>query len=206
MAEIVNIKANYQKYQSQGFDVIGISLDQMGSQQLSEFVQKEGVPWTICRDADSPQGMANYYGIQSIPQLILVGRDGNVISLNARGEALGSLVEKALAGGGGVTATGSDAPAKVKGAAAKVTKEDREKKKAEELAAAKEKREQAAKAAQARQARVWTDTSGKFRVTAKFRGMGNSVVKLELEDGSVISVPLEKLSDDDQECIRQRKY
>jgi len=27
-----------------------------------------------------------------------------------------------------------------------------------------------------------------------------------LEDGSVISIPLEKLSDDDQECIRQRKY
>jgi thiol-disulfide isomerase/thioredoxin len=206
MAEIVNIKANYQKYQSQGFDVIGISLDQMNSQQLSEFVQKEGVPWTICRDADSPQGMANYYGIQGIPQLILVGRDGRVISLNARGEALGSMVEKALGGSGNAVAVGTEAPAKVKEAPAKATKEDRERKKAEELAAAKEKREQAAKAAQARQARIWTDATGKFRVTAKFRGMGNQVVKLELEDGSVISIPLEKLSDDDQECIRQRKY
>ena len=43
-------------------------------------------------------------------------------------------------------------------------------------------------------------------MTAKFRGMVSKVVKLELEDGTVISVPLEKLSDDDQECIRERKY
>jgi hypothetical protein len=54
--------------------------------------------------------------------------------------------------------------------------------------------------------RTWADASGKFHVTAKFRGMANKVVKLELEDGSVISVPLEKLSDEDQERIRQRKY
>ena len=88
MAEIVNIKANYEKYHAKGFDVLGISLDQMDRDQLADFVEKEGVPWTICRDADSTSPLADYYGIQSIPQLILVGRDGKVISLNARGEAL----------------------------------------------------------------------------------------------------------------------
>jgi hypothetical protein len=72
-------------------------------------------------------------------------------------------------------------------------------------AVAQEKREQAAKA-QARPARTWTDASGSFSVTAKFRGMVNEVVKLEREDGSVINVPLEKLSEADQECIRLRKY
>ena len=58
-AEIPNIKDNYKKYQRQGFDVIGISLDQMSSQELAEFVKKEEVPWTICRDADSPHSMAD---------------------------------------------------------------------------------------------------------------------------------------------------
>ena len=33
--------------------------------------------------------MAQFYGISGIPQLILIGRDGNVISTNARGEKLG---------------------------------------------------------------------------------------------------------------------
>ena len=32
--------------------------------------------------------MAQFYGISGIPQLILIGRDGNVITLNARGEKL----------------------------------------------------------------------------------------------------------------------
>jgi len=67
-------------------------------------------------------------------------------------------------------------------------------------------REQAAAKARVTKARTWTDSSGKFQVKAKFQGMVNEVVKLEVEDGSVISVPLHKLSDDDQECIRERKY
>ena len=29
-----------------------------------------------------------YYGISGIPQLILIGKDGNVISINARGNVL----------------------------------------------------------------------------------------------------------------------
>ena len=142
-AEIVNIKANYEKFQRQGFEVIGISLDQMGSPELAEFVKKEDVPWTICRDADSPERMANYYGIQSIPQLILVGRDGKVISLNARGPDLGPLVEKALAAAGGRPQSTTTKPRRS-------SRKEKDRKKAEELAALKEKREQAAKA-QARQ-------------------------------------------------------
>jgi len=56
-------------------------------------------------------------------------------------------------------------------------------------------------------ARNLTDNQGKFRVKAKFRGIASEVVKLRfLEDAPRLSVPLEKLSDDDQECIRQRKY
>jgi hypothetical protein len=213
MAEIPNIKANYEKYQHHGFDVIGISLDQMNSRELAEFVDKEGVRWTICRNADSPKNMADYYGIQSIPQLILVGRDGKVITLNARGPALSPAVEKALAAAGGGPAAenlaggndeGGPKPKKGDETAAKPKKVS-DRTKAEEQAALKEKRELAAKA-QERKARTWTDASGKFQVTAKFRGMVNKIVKLEREDGSVISLPLEKLSDDDQECIRLRDY
>ena len=207
-AEIPNIKDNYKKYQRQGFDVIGISLDQMSSEEIAEFVKKEEVPWTICRDADSPQSMAAYYGIRGIPEMILVGRDGKVIALGVRGQALGPLVDKAVAGAGNVTQGGDDedkVKLKKEEEQAKLKKE-KEQKKAEELAAQKEKREQAALQAKARQARTWTDASGKFHVTAKFRGMASKVVKLELDDGSVISIPLEKLCDDDQECIRERKY
>ena len=171
MAEIPNIKANYEKYQKQGFDVIGISLDQMSSQQLAEFVKKENVPWAICRDDDSPQHMAEYYGIQSIPQLILVGRDGKVVTLHARGPELGPAVEKALAAAGRAAAVADDKDQ------AKIKKE-KDQKKAEELAAQKEEKARG-RQGRGRQPRTWTDASGTFSVTAKFRGMVNKMVKLE---------------------------
>ena len=210
MAEIVNIKANYEKYHAKGFDVVGISLDQMDRDQLAEFVKKEGVPWTICRDADSTSPLADYYGIQSIPQLILVGRDGKVVSLNARGEALGPSVEKALAAAGGAAAgdeTASDESAAEKpGKKAAGSRSDREKAKIAALEEAKAKREEAAKAraAHAAKPRQWTDATGSHHLTGTFRGMANEVVRLQREDGTVISIPLEKLSDDDQDYIRNR--
>ncbi len=99
MAEIVNIKANYEKYHAKGFDVLGISLDQMDRDQLADFVKKEAVPWTICRDADSASPLADYYGIHSIPQLMLVGRDGKVVSLNAARRGAWPFGRKSLGGG-----------------------------------------------------------------------------------------------------------
>jgi thiol-disulfide isomerase/thioredoxin len=197
-AEIPNIKDNYKKYHQQGFEVVGISLDRISSQELAEFVKKEEVPWTICRDADSPHGMAAYYGIRGIPDMILVGRDGRVVTLNARGPALGAQVEKALAAAGSLARSADDEDQ------AKLKKE-KDRHKGEERTALRKKHEQTAKA-KARQPRTWSDASGQFHVTATFRGLINATVKLELEDGRVINVPLEKLSDDDQERIRQQKY
>ena len=40
--------------------------------------------------------MADYYGIFGIPVAVLVGKDGKVISLNARGPALEKELEKLL--------------------------------------------------------------------------------------------------------------
>jgi len=211
MAEVPNIKKNYEKYHKNGFEVVGISLDQMGRNELADFVKKEEVTWTICRDADSPTRMAEYYGVRGIPTMILVGRDGKVISLNARGEALGSLVEKALAAAGGAApderALADDSGEKEKPGTDEAieAKNRKENARAEALAAAKQKRDEAAKA-RAAKPRQWADSTGNFHRTATFRGMANRVVKLELEDGRVIGVPLEKLSEDDQTYIRQRAH
>lgn len=212
-AEVPNIKENYKKYHEKGFEVVGISLDQMASSQLAEFVKKEEVPWIICRDADSPKSMAEYYGIMGIPAMILVGRDGKVVTLNARGPALGPAVEKALAAAGDVAEDTGEKPAgkTAKKPGGKPAAEDQadskqleEERKAEERAEAKKKREEAAKA-RAAKARDWTDASGKFHVVATFRGLSNKNVKLETDDGRVLTVPLEKLSDDDQEYVRRRR-
>ena len=89
IAEIPNILAQYDKYHDQGFEVVGISLDQ-DREALESFVADKGIPWPILHEKDGGGGhpMATFYGISGIPQLILIGRDGNVVTLNARGKQL----------------------------------------------------------------------------------------------------------------------
>jgi peroxiredoxin len=213
MAAMEDIKDAYKKYHDKGLEVVGISVDDVDSKQLADFVKEKEMPWTICRDKDNMRSMGSLYGVTSIPVLILVGRDGKVLSINAQASEMSSLVEQALAGTLVVTPepeekVASNDPAELKKEKAKAEKaKQREKEKAEELAAQeKKKKRQEALAARAPKFRTWSDTSGSFHTTAKFRGVVAGKVRLEREDGTVISVPLDKLSDEDQQYIRDRKH
>lgn len=201
MAEVRNIKDNYAKYHDKGFEVVGISLDQKSSQELAAFVTKEAMPWTICRDADSPQRMAEYYGISAIPNMILIGRDGNVISLRVRGESLGPQIEKALSASADVAQSPVRRPNARAAIAPKTAKKDA-KTKPRETAKDKPSEDRQANAPDFRD---WSDATGKFHRTAKFRGSVGGLVKLELKDGSTVRIPLEKLSDADREYIQKRR-
>ena len=89
VAEIPNMLEQYEKYHAKGFEVVGISLDEE-KDKVDAFVSEKKIPWPIIYAGKGWQDpVAQFYGISGIPQLILIGRDGNVITLNARGEKLG---------------------------------------------------------------------------------------------------------------------
>jgi thiol-disulfide isomerase/thioredoxin len=98
-AEMPNLEKNYEAYHEKGFDVVTISVDQ-DRKALDEYLEQNKHPWTVLHDHAAPGGnaktMSAYYGVFGIPQLILVGKDGKVVSLNTRGEALGKELEKLL--------------------------------------------------------------------------------------------------------------
>ncbi len=52
--------------------------------------------------------------------------------------------------------------------------------------------------------RTWTSTSGKFSIEAAFVSKAGDKVKLKKADGTIITVEAEKLSEDDQEWIKNR--
>jgi hypothetical protein len=52
--------------------------------------------------------------------------------------------------------------------------------------------------------RTWQDASGQFTVEAEFAGYGVGIVTLKKPDGSMIKVPLDQLSEDDQKWVRGR--
>ncbi len=55
------------------------------------------------------------------------------------------------------------------------------------------------------QGRPWSDADGKTQFEAEFVGVANGQVKLQLKSGKYLSVPLDKLSDEDRQFVKQAK-
>ncbi len=97
VAELPNVKSMYERYHDRGFEVVGISLDQ-SREALEEFISKEKLPWPVLFDDASEETsgwkhpLATYYGVSAIPLPILLNREGKVMSMQARGPALGDLL------------------------------------------------------------------------------------------------------------------
>jgi thiol-disulfide isomerase/thioredoxin len=90
VAEIPNMLTEYEKYHDKGFEIVGISLDQDRA-ALETFVAERKIPWPVLheQEAEGSHPLAEFYGINGIPQFVLIGRDGNVLTLDVRGEKLG---------------------------------------------------------------------------------------------------------------------
>ncbi len=96
IAETPNMKKVYDAYKDKGFDIIGISLDN-DEANLRQYLKKNNITWRQVfsgKGWDSP--VARQYGIYSIPNMWLIDKDGKLISNNARGKKLESLVAEAL--------------------------------------------------------------------------------------------------------------
>jgi thiol-disulfide isomerase/thioredoxin len=99
IAELPNVRANYERYHDRGFEVVGISLD-ADRATLDAFLLQNPVPWVNLHDPAASEGWNNpnavKYGVRAIPFPVLVDAQGNVVTLAARGEELGKQLEKLL--------------------------------------------------------------------------------------------------------------
>ncbi len=98
--ELVNVLENYQTYHDKGLEVIAVSTDQVKT-ELTSFLAENKLPWTVLYDqalfADTAdKSMDTRYGIITLPELILVGKDGKVAAISVRGPALARELAKLL--------------------------------------------------------------------------------------------------------------
>jgi peroxiredoxin len=84
--DLPSLEECYDLYHAKGFEIVGLSCDQKRA-ELEAFVKERKIPWAILFD-DKPSPTVEYYSIRLIPRLILVGRNGKVVSLNVRGDQL----------------------------------------------------------------------------------------------------------------------
>jgi thiol-disulfide isomerase/thioredoxin len=96
--ELPNVKAVYEKYHDKGFDVVGISLDgDKAREKLIDFCRDHGMPWPQYYDGKAwANDVAVKYAISSIPATFLLGRDGRIVSTEARGDRLEPEVRRQL--------------------------------------------------------------------------------------------------------------
>jgi thiol-disulfide isomerase/thioredoxin len=96
--EMPNIRKNYELFKDMGFEVVGVNLD-TDIEQVKQFLSLQELPWTSVTSQEVLDGkadpenfsqlpMAAKCGVDGIPFLVLVGKDGKVDSLHVRGSRL----------------------------------------------------------------------------------------------------------------------
>ena len=93
-AEHPNIQKNYEAYKDKGFEVVGISLDE-DKDALQEYLETEHVKWVTLHDGGDGE-LALKFGIIGIPTVMLLDKDGKLVTMNARGPELGKRLESLL--------------------------------------------------------------------------------------------------------------
>jgi thiol-disulfide isomerase/thioredoxin/tetratricopeptide (TPR) repeat protein len=101
--ELPYIKAAYDKYHDDGFEILSISLDypdRLSQEEYRSWIEENGMVWRHVYDEQNWDGpIVKRYFVMSIPSPFLIGRDGSLVALHddCSGEDLGKSIEKALA-------------------------------------------------------------------------------------------------------------
>jgi peroxiredoxin len=96
VAELPNVLKTYEKYHDKGFEIIGISLDS-DKEKLTSFIKAKNMTWPQYFDGKGWENkISTQYGIRSIPSTYLIDKEGKVLAIGLRGEALEAAVGKAL--------------------------------------------------------------------------------------------------------------
>ncbi|MDR3233086.1 MAG: TlpA family protein disulfide reductase [Planctomycetaceae bacterium] len=89
--EIPGMKEAYEKYHDKGLEIVSVYVrDKLDASKNA--VEKEKLPWIIISEeltqaaGGRPQG--EFYGVEGVPTMLLVGEDGRVLAVNTRGEVL----------------------------------------------------------------------------------------------------------------------
>ena len=89
-----NVVKSYNQYKDKGFDILGVSLDREIN-AWRKAIQQDGLPWHHISDLKGWQSAhAALYSVSSIPQTLLIDREGKIIARNLRGEQLGQKLKE----------------------------------------------------------------------------------------------------------------
>jgi thiol-disulfide isomerase/thioredoxin len=97
MPELEQLHAEHHQ---QGLEIVGISLDNDRT-ALDEFLAERKLPWPVVANVTgkpetTPEPNADRYGVEAIPALILVDKQGKAVAVGLHGEELAERVKQLL--------------------------------------------------------------------------------------------------------------
>lgn len=93
-----NVVKTYQAFKDKNFTILGVSLDQPGARQKwLDAIHNDNLTWTHVSDLKFWQNdVARLYGIQAIPQNLLLDPSGKIIARNLSGEQLAKKLSEVI--------------------------------------------------------------------------------------------------------------
>jgi hypothetical protein len=93
---MARLREVHSQYKGKGFDIVGINLDN-DSEALISYLRSNPLPWRqIYEQGGLESRPAVEMGIMTLPQMILVGKDGRVINRNLHISELTSELDRVL--------------------------------------------------------------------------------------------------------------
>jgi thiol-disulfide isomerase/thioredoxin len=107
VAEMPHMKEVYAKYASKGVEFVGISSD-LDKDAPAKFVKENDIKWIQTFDPGSPA--SRKYGVEYIPSVWVVGKDGRIVAYDVR-QGLERVLDKSLAATATMPAAAATTPA-----------------------------------------------------------------------------------------------
>ncbi len=94
LSEVPRLKKYAAKYKDKGLEVLAISLDET-REALDKYLASAELPWKVIHDnaADPFERLQLKFGVAALPTVLLLNKEGTVVSLEARGAELDRLME-----------------------------------------------------------------------------------------------------------------
>lgn len=104
LASFPELKTLYEKHKDKGFEIVGVNIDDELA-AVQEFMKKDALPWTIVRsvDTNAPDAVgfkapfATEIGVNAIPMVLIVDREGKTVAINLRENAFVEKIESLIA-------------------------------------------------------------------------------------------------------------
>lgn len=82
LADIARLRELYRQYKGQGFEVVGVNVD-TDTEQLAAYMKANSTPWPNMHEEGGLESRpAVELGVMTLPQMLLLDRDGRVVNRN----------------------------------------------------------------------------------------------------------------------------